>query len=139
MVLMHNEDITSYIEFLKKHWCSTHNCDFCQYGCLLDSAANLIGVTQDAGAEGITVYVDHIIVGYIIVTMERDQLVFHLKKSIHGIRGLSEYMHRNCYELFGRESKTINYTEDMDIEGLRSYKQRLAMKYELSHKYELSR
>jgi hypothetical protein len=137
LVEMKQEDVDTYMDFLKKVWCNVHECDFCKYGCLLDSAKSLIGITQEVGAKGITVYVKDEIVGYAIVTMERDELVFHFKKGIHGIRGLSEFLHRSCYELYGADARTINYTEDMNIEGLRIYKQKLALQYSLKHKYEL--
>lgn len=138
LVLMSNENINTYIEFLTKIWCSSHDCDYCQYGCLLDSAKSIINVVNEVGAKGITVYVDNEIVGYTIVTMEKDQLIFHFKKNIHKYRGLSDYMHKQCYELYGSPAKIINYTEDINLEGLRKYKQKLA-KYELHHKYELCR
>jgi hypothetical protein len=100
------------------------------------SAIGIITNLKEAGAKGIVVYVGEEIYGYTIVSMERDQLIFHFKKGIHKVRGLSEYMHRSCYELFGESAKIINYTEDMNLEGLRVYKQRLAQ-YELQPKYEL--
>jgi len=137
-VLMRNENIDTHIDFLSKIWCDSHTCDYCQYGCLLDSAKNIIKVLDEVGAKGITVYVDNKIVGYTIVTMEKDQLIFHFKKNIHEYRGLSDYMHKQCYELYGAPAKIINYTEDINLEGLRKYKQRLS-KYELHHKYELCR
>lgn len=133
-----SSELESYIEYLKANWCKTHTCNECQYGCALDTAANLIGEIEKTGAKGIAVYVDNKMAGYMIVSMERDQLVFHFKKSIHGMRGLNEYMHCRCFALYGDGAKTINYTEDMNIEGLRRYKQRLALSYRLNHKYELS-
>lgn len=136
LVLMGNEDDSSYLEFLKEEWCSSHECSYCTYGCLLESLRNILGIMEQAQAKGITVYVDDKMAGYTIVTMEGNQLMYQFKKGIHSYRGINVYMHRSCYELFGRQAQLINYTEDMNIPGLRLYKQRLA-KYELSHKYEL--
>ena len=136
VVLMASENINLYIEFLSNLWCSSHECNYCQYGCLLDSAKSIIEVLQEVGAKGIAVYVNKKIVGYTIVTKEKDQLIFHFKNYMHTYRGLSDYMHRQCYELFGSHVKLINYTEDINLQGLRKYKQNLA-NYKLYHKYEL--
>lgn len=133
-----SSDVESYIEYIRTNWCNKHSCTGCQYGCMLDSASNLIGVIEKSGANGIVVYVEDKIAGYLIAGMERDQLVFHFKKTIHGLRGLNEYLHCRYFTLFGDRAKAINYTEDMNIPGLRSYKQRLALSYQLQHKYELT-
>lgn len=138
LVLMGNDNIIFHVEFLSKAWCSSHECIYCQYGCLLDSSKSILEVFQEVGAKGITVYVNNEIVGFTIVTKEKDQLIFQFKESRHKYRGLSNYMHRQCYELFGAHVKLINYTEDMNFDGLRKYKRSLAS-YELHHKYELCR
>ena len=138
LVIMEHIHIQEYKDFITETWCNNHNCDYCQYGCSMDADINLIEVLTEAEAKGITVYVDQKMIGYCIVTLERDQLFFHFKKSVHRVRGIGEYMHRQCYELFGAGANIVNYTEDLNIEGLRKYKQKLA-KYELSHKYELNR
>lgn len=136
LVIMGKEDVNQYLDFLARIWCTAHDCNYCQYGCLKDSATGIISNLEEAGARGIVVYVGDEIYGYTIVSLDRDQLIFHFKKGIHRVRGLSEYMHRSCCELFGEKAKYINYTEDMNLEGLRVYKQRLAQ-YELYPKYEL--
>lgn len=133
-----SSDLNAIVEYLKATWCVTHSCDDCQYGCVVDTAANLIGNIENTWAKGIVVYVDKKIAGYIIVSRKHDQLVFHFKKSIHGMRGLNEYLHCRCFALYGDGAKFINYTEDMNIEGLRKYKQRLAQSYTMAHKYELN-
>lgn len=138
LVLMANENTDLYIEFLSKVWCSSHKCDYCKYGCLLDSTKAIIDALHAIDAKGITVYVNKEIVGFAIVTKEKDQLTFHFRNNINKYRGLNNYMHRQCYELFSAHAKTINYTEDMNFKGLRKYKQNLA-KYQLYHKYELCR
>lgn len=137
LVVMKNENIQQYEDYISEVWCNNHSCDFCQYGCLMDSEKRIISVVNQVGAYGITVYVDKKIVGYTIVSLEWGQLTYHFKKGIHRIRGLSEYMHKNCFELFGKDARIINYTEDINIEGLRKYKQNIA-KYTLNHKYELN-
>jgi len=134
---MGQENSDLYLHFLKEAWCGDHECNYCQYGCLLDSAQGIIQALAEVEAKGIKVFVNNEMVGYTIVTQERDQLIFHFKESLHKFRGLSEYMHRQCYQLFGAQVKTINYTEDLNFPGLRKYKQNLA-KFKLQHKYELS-
>jgi hypothetical protein len=138
LVVMDHENSDLYLHFLTQAWCSDHECDYCQYGCLLDSAQSIIQAFEEVDAKGITVFVNNEMIGYTIVTQERDELIFHFKESIHKFRGLSEYMHRQCYQLFGEQVKIINYTEDLNLLGLRKYKQNLA-NFKLQHKYELSR
>lgn len=134
---INHEDSDLYLNFLKANWCSQHECNYCQYGCLLDSARSILQAFEILEAKGITIYVNNEMVGYTIVTQERDQLIFHFKESIHKFRGLNEYMHRQCCQLFGEQFKKINYTEDLNFPGLRKYKQNLA-EFKLQHKYELS-
>jgi hypothetical protein len=136
LILLKNENPDPYMEFLSADWCTSHDCSYCSYGCLLDSLKITLEAMEEAGGKGIAVYVDQQIAGYTIVTCEGDQLIYQFKKGIHKYRGINVYLHKQCYDLFGTQTKYINYTEDMNIEGLRLYKQRLA-KYELYHKYEL--
>lgn len=124
------------ISRLEETWCTFHDCSYCSYGCLLDTARNIIGCTKEAGAHGIAVLVDGKMEGYCIVSKEKDQLFFHFKKCFGKFRGLDEFLHSKCIELFAGNAAYVNYTEDMGIEGLRYYKRRLA-RYTLMHKYEL--
>lgn len=125
------------IDFIRSTWCQDHTCTHCNYGCLADSMSGLLEGYTEIGGKGIVVYSEDQIIGYALVSMEKNQLIFHFKMGIHGCRGLNEYMHKECFRLFGEGKKWINYTEDMGILGLQSYKRRLA-KYHLSHRYEIA-
>lgn len=137
LVFMEGGKAQTYVDFMKKSWCSVHNCSLCQYGCLLHCLERLISAFEEAGANGIAAYLGKELVGYVIVARERDQLFYHFKNSIHSYRGLSEYLLVNSFRIFGEGISVINYTEDMNIEYLRAYKRKLC-KYELRHKYELN-
>jgi hypothetical protein len=137
LVFMESGNEQTYVDFMKRSWCSVHLCSLCQYGCLLHCLQRVISSLDEAGAGGIAVNIENELVGYVIVARERDQLFYHFKNSIHSYRGLSEYLLLNSFRIFGEGTSVINYTEDMNIEYLRAYKRKLC-KYELQHKYELN-
>lgn len=123
-------------EFLQKVWCSYHSCEECEYGCQKETIDSAMKIADDASVKGILVYVEEKLAAYVLVTCEKDQLVFHFKKNERGYRGLNEYIHRECVERFAGTLKKINYTEDMGSEGLRNYKQNLCA-YRLEDKLEI--
>jgi hypothetical protein len=133
---LESKDADRCVEFMKEMWCSHHECNYCRYGCLLDSARSIIETIKDLDAKGIAVTANQELLGYAVISIEKDQLIFHFKEHLHSYRGLGVYINRKCFELFGNCATIVNYTEDMGFEGLRLYKQRLS-NYELSHKYEL--
>lgn len=124
-------------EFIAESWCCAHSCEECAYGCQKDTAACIISEIEQSGANGIAVFSKGKMVGYCIVSQENQQLIFLFKKTKHGVRGINEFLHKECIERFVGSADIVNYTEDMNIEGLRAYKQRLC-KYELFPRYTLT-
>lgn len=122
--------------FLKEVWCGEHTCEDCCYGCLLDTAENMFDTLEFKETNGIVVKSQGNIVSYCIVSCRNGQAIYQFKKTARGYRGINEYLHRECYERFLKDAEIINYTEDMDLEGLRKYKEKLAP-YRLAPKYEL--
>lgn len=124
------------IEYLQSVWCNYHTCEECQYGCLKESLKQLILNYDNIGTDGIVVLIDDKIVGYTVVSMEKNMAIYQFKKTKKNLRGLNEYLHKECYDRYLSDAIIINYTEDMDVEGLRIYKSKLAP-FNLSPKYEL--
>ena len=129
----HREDC---IQFLQQVWCAEHSCEECSYGCLKETAKGMFDSLQLKEANGIVVKKDGKIIAYCFVTYGMGQGIYLFKKTERGYRGINEYLHRECYERFLQEADIINYTEDMDLEGLRKYKEKLAPYY-LEPRYEL--
>ncbi|MDE7275225.1 MAG: DUF2156 domain-containing protein [Lachnospiraceae bacterium] len=121
---------------ISQSWCCLHCCDECGYGCQKDTAACIISEIEQSGATGIAVFSMGQMVGYCIVSQENGQIIFLFKKTKRGVRGINEFIHRECIDRFAGSADKVNYTEDMNIEGLRYYKQRLCQ-YELIPRYTL--
>ncbi len=128
--------LESCLDFLERIWCSTHQCEECQYGCLKKTAASVITSLDQLNAHGIAVIYEGRIIAYSIVSCYHGLGFFEFKKTERGFRGINEYLHKECFQRFLREAKVINYSEDMGLEGLRAYKSRLAP-YTLAPRYEL--
>ena len=129
----HREDC---MKFLEQVWCSSHSCDECSYGCLKGTVKGMFDCLKWKEANGIVVKREGKIIAYCFVTCEKAQGIYLFKKTERGYRGINEYLHRECYERFLQGTEIINYTEDMDLEGLRKYKEKIAP-YRLEPKYEL--
>lgn len=123
-------------EFISQSWCYCHSCEECGYGCQKDTAECILSEIEQSGAKGIAVFSKGQMTGYCIVSQENGQIIFLFKKTKHGVRGMNEFLHRECIERFAGNADRVNYTEDMNIEGLRTYKQRLCQ-YELFPRYTL--
>lgn len=110
---------------LTESFCSIHSCSECEYGCLKDTLHHVLLVCGDSNIYGFLIYADQVPIAYNIVSKEKEQLVFHFKKNVRGYRGMNEYIHKETLERYGKDCITINYTEDMGVEGLRNYKRNL--------------
>ena len=62
--------------------------------------------------------------------------VYLSKRTDNRIKGINEYLLRECFTRFLSGAEEINYTEDMGNEGLRAYKSKLAP-YRLSPRITL--
>lgn len=121
---------------IRQSWCCFHSCEECGYGCQKDTAECIISEIEQSGATGIVVFSKGQMVGYCIVSQENGQIIFLFKKTKYGVRGINEFLHKECVDRFAGNAGMVNYTEDMNIEGLRLYKQRLC-RYELFPRYTL--
>lgn len=132
-----DEDVGECVSFIEESWCGENNCSNCELGCLKITAKNIIGEISKYNAKGVIIRCDGAVVAYCIVSVRGKTIMFHFKKTARHYRGINEVLHKECIERFaGDDVQYVNYTEDMNHEGLRKYKQRLA-EYTLEHKYEL--
>ncbi len=134
--LMIKEHKEEYIAFLIQCWCTEHTCEECFYGCLKYTLSRVCDMLSYKEIKGIVIRIEGKIVAYSIVVCENGQGIYLFKKTMRGYRGINEYLHKECFDRFLQDAKIINYTEDMGLAGLRTYKQKLAP-YTLAPKYEL--
>lgn len=125
------------IKIIEASFCNFHSCEDCEYGCLKDTLHRALLICDNKDYGGFIVYTDDTPIAYNMVSREGKQLVFHFKKNIRGFRGINEYIHKESVERFGEGCVSINYTEDMGLEGLKKYKSNLCA-YHLSSKLEIS-
>ena len=121
---------------IEKAFCCFHECSECTNGCLKDTIDVLLKEWNNLNITGIIVSSNGEDIGYAAGTMLNDVFVFLFKKNCRKYRGLSEYLHRMLFERLRGSTQFINYTEDMNLDGLRKYKQCLAP-YLLKPKYKL--
>lgn len=125
-VLLTPESEADCMKVLEEVWCSAHPCEECDCGCQKKTLANVLSSLEETGAKGILVRAQGENAAYCIVMAEHGVGTFHFMKVKRGLRGLNEYIHRECCERFLQDVDLINYTEDMGVEGLRKHKNRLA-------------
>ena len=126
------------IAFLEARWCEGKTCDDCQYGCLVKVMDNILSHIDTFRAHGILVRVDGEPVGVCIVTSRNGLGIYHYKNAVNRIKGINEYLLRECFERYMQDVDMINYTEDMGVENLRYYKEHMAPSYTLLSKYTLT-
>ena len=130
----HKDEILSFMEQI---WCADKPCSECHFGCMLDVTERVISAFDKLHVNGILVRVDGRIAGFCVVTKRMGQGIYQFKHAINSIKGINEYMLRECYERYLKDCDIINYTEDCGIESLRRYKMNLATAYSLSSRLTL--
>lgn len=123
--------------FTELNFCRYHQCRDCIYGCEKELIKILLKDYDVIGAQGIGVMTDGHLAGYGIGARQGETLAYLFKKSIRSLRGINEYIHFEILKRFGKGCGLINYTEDLDMDGLRDYKARLAP-FILSPRYEVT-
>ena len=121
---------------VERSFCQYHDCRECVDGCLKDTIGLLLENYDDSVVKGVMVQIGELSVGYAVGVLQGDTFVFLFKKNCREYRGLSEYLHWKIAELVRGRAQVINYTEDMNLEGLRKYKEKLAP-YQLRPKYKV--
>ena len=131
----HRDEI---VGFMKHVWCGDKTCSECQFGCMVDVTDRVVSAFDKLDVNGLLVRVDGSIAGFCIVTKRMGQAIYQFKHAINRIKGINEYMLKECYDRYLKGVDIINYTEDCGIESLRRYKMNLATAYSLSSRLTLT-
>lgn len=115
------------VDITKNYFCSVHKCEECSYGCELSVVQSIIKNYDQMGLSGIIIFGNGVPLGFCMAEVYHKTLVAHFKKSERGLRGINEFIHMEMLKLFREEEiEWVNYTDDMNIPGLRQYKRKLA-------------
>lgn len=123
-------------DFMREYWCPTLDCAAC-YGCPMRAVDRVIGGFDSLRADGLLVRVDGKTAGFCVVSCRNGMGLYLFKHTNNRLKGINEYLLRECFTRFLGEAGEINYTEDMGIESLRTYKSKLAP-YTLLPKFKLA-
>ena len=113
------------LDCLRAFWCPGRDCADC-FACPVDAIGNVVGALDNLRADGLLVRVGGRPVGFCITTCRNGLGVYQFKHANNHIKGVNEYLLRECFDRFLTVAEEINYTEDMGDEGLRAYKSKLA-------------
>ena len=114
------------VDCMEEFWCPHRDCSSCHYGCPRDIVARVIREFEYMETDGLLVRVGGRPVGFCITTCRNGLGVYQFKHADNHIKGVNEYLLRECFDRFLTDAEEINYTEDMGDEGLRAYKSKLA-------------
>ena len=92
----------------------------------MDAVSNVVGALDNLRTEGLLVRVDGKAAGFCVVLRLNGMGVYLLKHADNRMKGINEYLLRECLTRFLSGAEKINFTEDMGNEGLRAYKSKLA-------------
>ena len=122
-------------ELMEDVWCGhTEDCEDCAYGCLKHIVDKLVMVFDKLDIHGIMVRVDGVPEGFCMITEFNGMGVYQYKNANNRIKGINEYLLRECFERYMGDAEVINYTEDLGLVNLRMYKENMAPEYFLMAK-----
>ena len=113
------------LDCMKTVWCPYTDCSDC-YACPLDAVGDVISDLDHLRADGLLVRVNGKPVGLCVVSCRNGLGLYMFKHADNHMKGLNEYLLRECFTRFLSEAEEINYTADIGDEGLRAYKSKLA-------------
>ncbi len=111
---------------MEEFWCPHVDCSSCHYGCPRDTVVRVMKEFENMETDGLLVRVGGRPVGFCITTCRNGLGVYQFKHANNHIKGVNEYLLRECFDRFLADAEEINYTEDMGLEHLRTYKVRLS-------------
>ena len=129
-------DREELVRFTEECFCEWHSCEECSYGCDIVVLRRIMGAFDALGLSGAAIEANSELLAFAIACVERDTLFCIYQKVRRGVRGLNELMRRILTGMCGEAYSLVNYSDDMGIEGLRSYKSRLGP-HKLEHVYRV--
>ncbi|MCL2047089.1 MAG: phosphatidylglycerol lysyltransferase domain-containing protein [Defluviitaleaceae bacterium] len=115
------------VEVMDKYWCAGRDCGGCHFGCERKALQNALAYFTPLGLCGALVYAKNEPIAFCIAThLSPEVIAYSFLKAARGIRGLQMYLLASFACEAHREAARVNFSEDMGIEGLRSFKRRLA-------------
>jgi hypothetical protein len=129
-------DREELIRFTEECFCERHPCEKCSYGCDIVVLWRIMGAFEALGLSGVAIEAGGKLLAFAIACVERDTLFCIYQKVRRSVRGLNELLRHVMAEMCGEGYSFVNYSDDMGIEGLRSYKSRLGP-HKLEHVYRV--
>jgi hypothetical protein len=129
-------DMEDLVRFTEECFCGWRPCEECSYGCDIVVLRRIMGAFDALGLSGAAIEADGELLGFAIACVERDTLFCIYQKVRRGVRGLNELLRHALVGMCGEAYSSVNYSDDMGIEGLRSYKSRLGP-HKLEHVYRV--
>lgn len=139
-VVLTSEHREECMTLMREVWCPSHECSEC-FACPLKAVERVVGMMDSiiltGGGGGTLVRVNGKPAGFCIVSQYNDVGLYVFKHANNRMKGINEYLLKECFTRFLSGTDEINFTEDIGNEGLRAYKCRLAP-YSLSARITLS-
>jgi hypothetical protein len=129
-------DREELVRFTEECFCECHPCEECSYGCDIVVLRRIMGAFEALGLSGAAIEADGELLAFAIACVERGTLFCIYQKVRRGVRGLNELLRHVLCGMCEEAYSSVNYSDDMGIEGLRLYKSRLGT-HKLEHVYRV--
>ena len=125
-IVLTKEHQQECLDCMETIWCPYRSCSDCHYGCPKEAISRVLGEYDNLQADGLLVRVNERAVGFCITTCRNGLGIYYFKYADNHLKGINEYLLRECFNRFLSGADEINYTDDMGIESLRAHKSRLS-------------
>lgn len=124
-VVLTSANAEECLDCVRAVWCSGAQCPDC-FACPLEAVGAVMRAFDDLRADGLLVRVDGKPAGFCVTSCRNGLGIYHFKHTNNRLKGINEYLLRECFERFLDGAEEINFTEDLGVESLRAYKRKLA-------------
>ena len=125
--LIDEQNRADCLRVMEKYWCSRRDCSDCHFGCERKAIQNTLTHYDAMGMSGALVYLGNEPVAFTIAKFLNPEVIaYSFLKADTRIRGLQLFLLHLFARFAHKNAIKVNFTEDMGIEGLRFFKQRLA-------------
>ena len=136
--IINKQNKTDCLKIMEKFWCLSRDCGGCHFGCERKALQNAVTHFETLELSGALVYTEHEPAAFVIAKkLSPTVIAYHFMKANTSVRGLQLFLLYSFACEVHAEAGRINFTEDMGIIGLRSFKQRLAP-FTQTHKYNVT-